>query len=111
MLALLGGLNLAVGIVLLAVGAAYDFLGRSPGTMAIIGASAMAGPWLALAQYMKTRIAAEKVAIDAAHRESMRKSLASNTGVHRALQAMIDEHGEEHVSEAVSVALVRRADK
>lgn len=106
MLALLGGLNLAVGLILLGVGAAYDFLGRSPGTMAIIGASAMAGPWLALAQYMRTKIVAERHAIDEARRDAVRSAISSRTGVHRALQAMIDEHGEEQVHAAISV--VRR---
>ena len=105
LLALLGGLNLLAGLILIAVGAAYDFLGRVPGTMAIAGVTSMSLPWLALARHMQHSLAAHReeerkaLQVEAIRRgaESSRLTHALATGAHRTLRSLIDEHGEDVV--------------
>lgn len=117
LIALLGGLNLAVGLVLIAVGAAYDFLGRSPGMIAMVGVTAIGGPWLALAKHMQHQLAASREdarALDEERRrvqiEAMRRDV-TRTGAHRTLQALMEEHGEAAVVLALQGAVARREDR
>ena len=110
LLALLGGLNLLVGVVLIAVGAAYDFLGRSPGTIAMLGVGLAGAPWLALSTHLKhqLKIHRERDAMQLAREaRDFASALNSQTGVHRAVQAIVAERGDD----AVRLALLRGEDE
>lgn len=54
LLAALGGINLAVGIVVLAVGLWYDWIGRAPGQIAMVGVAMMSWPFLTLSAIFRS---------------------------------------------------------
>lgn len=87
--------NLVVGLVVVAIGVAYDFLGRSPGTIAMTGVALMSGPWLLIAIRLRHELDASKNRSTAALAERPLDVVRelSNTEAHRTIQAIISSHG------------------
>lgn len=63
LLAALGGVNLAVGATVLAVGFVYDWLDKAPGQIAMVGVAMMSTPFLLLSAILRTHA---KAAVDEA---------------------------------------------
>ncbi len=87
--------NLVVGGVVVAIGLAYDFLGRSPGTIAMVGVALMSGPWLALSKHMHHTLEVSRkqslVALSEHPKDVVRD--LSATAAHRTIQAIVEHHG------------------
>ena len=97
LLAILGTLSLISGLAVVGVDAAYGWLGKTPGTIAMLGVAMMSAPWLALAAHLKHQLQVQR-ARDAhllSQPEVVRQ--LSRTDVHRTLTAIAEEHGAEAI--------------
>ena len=99
LLAILGVTNLVAGLAVVGVGLAYDFFKITPGTISMIGVGLMGAPWLGLSRHLYVQLQKENARQASAlgdHPRDVIKQL-SETGTHRTIQALIDEHGAEEV--------------
>lgn len=102
LLVILGSLSLISGLAVVAVDAAYGWVGRTPGTIAMIGVSMMSAPWLTLAAYARhhMKVQQEKAARSIAEEPDIVRSL-SQTGLHRSLSVFTEVHGEDAIRRAL----------
>jgi hypothetical protein len=95
--AVLGGVNFLVCVAIIGVGAAYDFLGRAPGSLVMLGVTLMTTPWVLLSKHLHHDLAARRKRefqiLEDRPRDVIRDM--SGTGTHRTLQAIADEHGQD----------------
>ena len=56
-IAILGAANLVTGLILVAIGLAFDLLGKVPGQIVTAGVALIGVPWLALAKHMQMSLA------------------------------------------------------
>lgn len=82
LLAALAGCQIAAGLIILAVGAAYDYSGRAPGNLALLGATLVGGPWLALAKRIHSIGQAEQRRRELAERREEHELSILRSGQH-----------------------------
>jgi len=99
LLAILGAVNLISGLAVVGVGLAYDFLHMTPGTISMIGVGLMGAPWLGLSRHLYVQLKAEHTRQVSELNERPRDLIRelSETGTHRTIQALIEEHGAAEI--------------
>lgn len=94
LLTILGVLSLVSGLSVVGIDAIYGFWGKTPGTIAMIGVSMISAPWLALAGHLRhqLKMQQQRDALALAHDPRGVVRSLTETGAHRVVQAIHEEH-------------------